>query len=220
MAREHRTLFLLAAALILSSCAEPQRPVAARAPATDPNIGCVSAVPPETPAGTVLDVSLLEQRVLAFSRAHIGRVLGTGQCAELADQALIASGARSFIDYAANTRGDDYVWGDPVDVTLARPGDVLQFRDFTMRVTTRTAGGAVSDESDDAEHHTVVVEENHGGVMTVFEQNVDDDPAVRRTHYFTVPGSFPGRGDGRADRGAVTTVRITGSVHAYRPESR
>ena len=211
------------AALVVSGCSvppplPPPSPGTARADATDPAIGCVSAVPDELPPGGDR-VSILEARVLAFSRAHIGRVLGSGQCAELAEQALLSSGARTFTDYAEMTAGDDYVWGSPVDVAEARPGDVLQFRNFTASISTRTARGTMSDDSD-AEHHTVVVEANRRGDMTVFEANVDDDPSVRRSHYYVISGTYPGSADGAARGGAVTAVRVSGSVHAYRPAPR
>ena len=222
MRRKSCASLLIAAVVTLATvgCAAPPTPplAAARADASDPAIGCVSAVPDELPPGGDR-VSILEARVLAFSRTHIGRVLGSGQCAELAEQALLSSGARSFTDYAAETAGDDYVWGVPVDVKDARPGDVLQFRDFVASMSTRTGGGFTSEDSD-AEHHTVVVEANRGGDMTVFEQNVDDDPRVRRSHYYVFSGTYRGRADGSLAMGEVTTVRVSGSVHAYRPEPR
>ena len=162
--------------------------------------------------GSADDSSQLEASVLAFALAHLGQVLGTGQCAELAHLALTASGARSFYDYTGVTKGDDYVWGVPIDVRDARPGDVLQFKDYAF--VARTQRGGDSDEMD-ADHHTAIVEANRNGLIAAIDQNDGEEPAVRRALYYAYPGTYP------ADAGhTAVTVQVTGSLHAYRPEPR
>lgn len=62
--------------------------------------------------------------------------MGNGDCWELADQALRNSGAASS---ATTGRQDDYVWGDLVPLHQLIPGDILQFRNHVMVVTTTTS---------------------------------------------------------------------------------
>jgi len=206
-----RVRFLLAAVLMLSGCAA-KPPALARVEAADRMAGCERGV--TLPGGGGYSASQLEASVLAFARAHLGQVLGTGQCAELANLALTASGARSFYDYSGVTKGDDYVWGLPIDVRDARPGDVLQFKDYAFVARTRTPGGEDADEMD-ADHHTAIVEENRNGLIAAIDQNDGETPAVRRAIYYAYPGTYP------ADAGnSVVSVQVTGSLHAYRPQPR
>ena len=39
-------------------------------------------------------------------------------------------------DFGAVTTTADYVWGDTIDAKDAAPGDILQFKDFVVTVTT------------------------------------------------------------------------------------
>jgi hypothetical protein len=152
--------------------------------------------------------------VLAFARARLGRLVGGGECAELADHALVAAGARTFGAYAGLTQGDDYVWGHPVSLRDARPGDILQFRDFVAETSIRSRAGE-SESSDVYSHHTAILEANLGDSLLVLEQNAAPDRSVRRSRVAIRSGSF----GGMPTPDAVTTVQVTGTIRVFRPEA-
>jgi hypothetical protein len=161
--------------------------------------------------GQALLPDSLETRVLAFAEASLGRKIGTGQCAELADHALTSNGANTFSDYAAATNGDDYIWGTRIALADARPGDIIQFRDYSVTVTARSR----SDETSDGlewSHHTAVVEQNVGAALLIIEQNVDDSQTVKR-------GRVPIRATTVSDGRVTTSTVIEGQLSAYRPKA-
>ncbi len=189
-------------AALLAGCAEPATAVTGFA-----------ALPGQA-APSAGDDYGLGARVLAFARAHLGRLVGGGQCAELADNALIAAGARTFSAYAGITRDDDYVWGRKVTLSDARPGDILQFRDFVAETSTRSASGE-SGSSDERPHHTAILEANLGDTLLVLEQNAAPDRSVRRNRVAIRSGTY----EGLPTPDAVTTVLVTGTISVYRPEA-
>ena len=84
-------------------------------------------------------MAALEVKVLSFARAHEGEVLEYKErCSELADLALVSSGARTFTDFGTGASENTYVWGTSVDPKDARPGDVIQFEDVAISQTTAT----------------------------------------------------------------------------------
>src|SRR5262245_54829855 len=74
----------------------------------------------------------LGEQVVSFARRRRGHQVGDGQCFALADQALRGANARSAADYGTVTRDADYQWGTSVSRTDLQPGDVIQFRDYTL----------------------------------------------------------------------------------------
>ncbi len=112
--------------------------------------------------------------VVRFCRAHLGQKVDTGQCSELAWDALKAAGAepRLYPDYPNQ---GDYVWGKQVyfargsrggaqgsgRLRQVRPGDVIQFH--------RTTGPGW-----DCPHHTAVVASVNyrTKALWIYEQNV------------------------------------------------
>ena len=200
-----RALFALVCGSVLAGCAV-DAPIASSTDGGFPP-GMVAATP--SPLGLRPDP--LEARVLAFAQASFGRKVGTGQCAELADHALTSNGANTFSDYAAATHGDDYVWGTRIALADARPGDIIQFRDYAVTVTARSKMDKQSD-SLDWSHHTAVVEQNLGDVLVVLEQNVDDSQTVKR-------GRIPIRSTIVSDGRVTTSTVIEGQLSAYRPKA-
>jgi hypothetical protein len=120
----------------------------------------------------------LNQRVLDFCTKNVGRKVGNGQCAVLAEEALKAAGARRFPPYGLEA---DYVWGRLVrtvnpktDGTGAvQPGDILQFRDAYFYRKTTHPDGSWEESYNEAEHHTAVVERVYqkGKVLVILGQN-------------------------------------------------
>jgi hypothetical protein len=207
--RGHRTVFVAVIAAVLSGCAGQGPGIVSGANGAPP-VAQSAAADPAAPLGA---------RVLAYAQGRLGKVVGGGECAELADQALVSSGARSASDYTRITSGDDYVWGSPVKVADTRPGDVLQFQNFTVSEETRTAAGGYDAGQVLMDHHTAIVEENHGGFLMVLDQNLVGDPPVRLSRLYVASGTFSGGADGSIDGSSVTTVQVKGQIHAYRPQA-
>jgi len=181
----YRALFVVAGPSLLAGCA------------------------PNVPMSAKSSSDSLEAGVLAFAQASFGQKIGTGQCAELADHALTANGANTFSTYAAGTNGDDYIWGTRVALQDARPGDVIQFRDYSVTVTASTGTDETSTDREWV-HHTAVVEQNVGIALLILEQNVDASQTVKRGRVAIKPTiEFDGR--------VTTSTSIEGQLTAYRP---
>ncbi|MBV8820065.1 MAG: hypothetical protein JO022_17000 [Acidobacteriaceae bacterium] len=123
----------------------------------------------------------------------------------------------------------------------AKPGDILQFRDYTLTIdtekkVTQQDGSWKSNTqqvTQGREHHTAVVIANDGnGKLTIVEQNVHDLKTRKRAHriqrtvlYLNSQGpttekkSVIQKGKGQATEETTTTITVSGSVWAYRPEA-
>lgn len=164
--------------------------------------------------------------------------MGAGECWDLADRALRHAGADS-----STTTGldDDYEWGDPIDVSDVRPGDVLQFRDFvvttstTVDVTFADGSGSVDETEVEAlrPHHTAIVDAILGTQhLIILEQQVkplgkrvqrhtiptqDLAPVVKTTHKTMKHSS------GRMMPATVittTAISVSGQIWPYRPQPK
>jgi hypothetical protein len=130
--------------------------------------------------------------ILAFCQDSVGKKIGIGQCASLAEEALKDAGAAPRA--AADWPGDgDYVWGDPVafieagfaglkgmqDLEKVQPGDIIQFHHVRFSGFLHGLDGVYHYE---ARHHTAVVESVDLGrrTITVLHQNWNGQQLVRR----------------------------------------
>ncbi len=168
------------------------------------------------------DAASLAQRILAFAESHEGVQVGDGECASLADTALSLAGARAANAYGARGDDGDYVWGRPVRLADAQPGDILQFRNFhILRRVTRMLpySGMVQQgaEMEERDHHTAIVERNLGGSLVILEQNVDPGGRVVQRGRIEIANGITH--DSGSDGASVTAeVSVEGEVRAYRPE--
>jgi hypothetical protein len=178
------------------------------------------------------------EKVLAWAHGKLRQQVGRGECWDFADQALRSAGARSSTTVGPN---DDYVWGKPVRINDVAPGDVLQFRNWIVTTKTeivvRFADGSGYRDTDEVvarrPHHTAIVKHiGGGGVLQVYEQHVK--PLGNRVQLHDVPT----KGSPaiarlthklmKADNGkmkmatvnTVTTIVVSGSVWAYRPQAK
>jgi hypothetical protein len=131
----------------------------------------------------------LGEKIVAFCEQHKGEMVGNGECATLAGQALKAAGAKSRGPDAPDK--GDYVWGELVltlehDTTGAkvsgkrdavRPGDVIQFRD--AKFAGKKPGGKGT-YTMTFPHHTAVVRavEAGGSAIHIYQQNVGGKKVV------------------------------------------
>jgi hypothetical protein len=77
----------------------------------------------------------LSETIIIWSRSKAGQQVGAGECWDLANQALKKAHALSSEDLGPMDADADYVWGAPVQLKDVIPGDVLQFRDFSITTT-------------------------------------------------------------------------------------
>lgn len=169
----------------------------------------------------------LNTNVVQFAQSKMGQRVGTGECFDLADQALRSTGARSAADYGRITRTADYIWGQVVSLALTRPGDIIQFRSYTETIITTIdyadGSGETLTQTNSRPHHTAIVcTIQSNGRRGVYEQNVAN---VRRVvindlHFQT--HTVPARTEQRNGQLATITQQITvsGTVRFYRPQPR
>jgi hypothetical protein len=161
------------------------------------------------------------QAVLDFANSKKGQKVGSGECFDLADQALKKNGFKTASDYGQVTPDGDYKWGKEVPLNEAKPGDVLQFRDYKNETKTRTEddkGWKERTETQERPHHTAIVVANDGkGNVTVLEQNAPKGSKV------TQRVLHMGNGTTSSEDGGTTTTQTQntdGTVTAYRPEPK
>lgn len=141
----------------------------------------------------------LSQRVFNYANSRLGHRVGSGECFDLADFALKAVGARTASDYGTITSNADYVWGRLINQQVAVSGDIIQFRNYRMTITTVTrttqrdgSWTETQTQTQTRPHHTAIVASiGQNGAIDVLEQNVGDGPnrrkVQRNTLYFGSP---------------------------------
>lgn len=151
-------------------------------------------------------------RVLNFARRHIGNRVGSGECYDLADQALRNARAKSAPDYGVITSTADYVWGREVELEDAQPGDIIQFRDYQFDRRVDRSDGSYQTDSQERPHHTGISYRLGGnGAIIVLEQNAPVGSQVHQTQlYFSNTTTN--------ENGTRTTITIQGQVWFYRPQ--
>jgi CHAP domain-containing protein len=159
----------------------------------------------------------IPEQIVSFARGRRGSRVGDGQCFALADRALRNAGARSAADYGSITPTADYQWGTSVTLAELRPGDVIQFRDYSYErtdVTETDRETRTQRHSESRPHHTAIVESvGQNGEVTVLEQNAPDGSSVHTMHlYFSDSTNTSGN--------TTTTITVQGTFWFYRPEAR
>lgn len=183
-------------------------------------------------------------KVTEFARAHLRHRVGSGECYDLADHALKKAGAKSANAYGEITDDADYVWGKEIPVATAQAGDILQFRNHSITVTTETvtrdtaSNGAWTERDHTTKqpysrgHHTAIVKRNlGGGRLQIYEQHVKPLGSVVQEHTLWTASSVQPPQQKRVvkhtAKGPVTetttvtvTVEVSGTIWAYRPEPK
>ncbi len=134
-------------------------------------IAIVHAAPAAPPTASA-KLPPLNESVVSYAQAHLGKKVGDGSCATLAAEALAAAGARR---YPQNRGDNDYIWGKPVEnFRDALPGDILQFRDAVFQGRKRYTRGRTITWHYSFPHHSAVVSKvSEGGkVIAILHQNV------------------------------------------------
>lgn len=183
----------------------------------------------------------LGQKIVTWARGKLGqKVPPRGECFDLADVALTKSGAKTAKDFGTITTTADYVWGGTIDPKDAAPGDVLQFKDYVVTVTTTVLTITKSPGFTDGSrretntqtisrpHHTAIVESNDGnGKLTILEQNFANVKKVKRNvipwkdiSASPVKKVSPIKGGGSNEVTTTVSMTVEGTLWVYRPEAK
>ena len=144
--------------------------------------------------------------VVDFARSKLGQKVGSGECTDLAVEALRHAGAK------LPGRGQAS-WGEEVDdLKDARPGDILQFEDAVfVRRRLRKDGARLTVTSSYPHHTAIVVGVKKRGpkpILVILHQNVN----------------IAGGDDGETKVVQEWTVNMAemkrGNVKVYRPVTR
>lgn len=181
------------------------------------------------------------QTIVTYARGKLGqKVLPRGECFDLADAALRQAGMQTAKDFGTITTAADYVWGDEIDAKDAAPGDILQFRDYVITVTTTvltitkkpgyTDGSRRETNTQTIErpHHTAIVESNDGdGKLTILEQNFMHVKKVKRNGipwktYTLGPTKKVStiKGGGSSETTTTVTASVEGTLWVYRAKAK
>jgi cell wall-associated NlpC family hydrolase len=154
-------------------------------------------------------VSALGNQIRDYVLGRTGQQVGRGECTDLVTFALREVGVQSTYPH----HGDHYVWGTPIALADAEPGDLLQFRSHHMVV--RNAGGEEVTENRGHPSHTAVVIENLGnGRLRVAEQNMINPGGQRVRNVVT--NTIYVRSQMTADNRSVI---VSGEVWAFRAQA-
>jgi hypothetical protein len=161
----------------------------------------------------------LNQKVLQFARAKVDQQVGTGECWDLAEDAVTQAGGESS-KTLTGVKGKafesaDYKWGTEVKLDTAQPGDILQFKGHEFKETTQGGGW----KSQTRGHHTAIVEKNFGdGRLLILEQHVRPEGATEVSKKVQQREIFVKNGASYKKDGAKVTVTTKGTIKAYRPK--
>lgn len=184
------------------------------------------------------------QTVIVWVRGKNGQQVKTGECWDLAEEALKHAKAHTSSDLGAVAANTDYVWGTKIPaVKDVIAGDIMQLRDHTVTIMTETdvkfddeSGGIGSRPATETRtHHTAVVNgkpDAHGVVKTL-EQNIKPKGKVvqdKVLHTRDVPktktktreklfNKFTRKLE-MADVTRTVTVKVTGVIWCYRPKPK
>lgn len=131
----------------------------------------------------------INNQVLDFAKAHVGQIVGDGQCATLAAAAVSSGKGTPYYKLGPTGPNADYVWGKLVttltptngNVSAITPGDILQFSNVTevdkMTVTYANGSSKTYTSYQYPFHHTAIVSAVGGGIdkydLQVLQSNVD-----------------------------------------------
>ncbi|HET9903900.1 MAG TPA: hypothetical protein VFQ27_09400 [Xanthobacteraceae bacterium] len=171
------------------------------------------------------------EQTVKFASDRSGQQVGDGECYALADQALKSVGAKSADSYGKITPTADYVWGSAVTVSQTRAGDVIQFKNYTVTITTTTritkADGSWEESTEtqtlSRPHHTAIVAESgSNGAVSVYEQNVNGSRAVQLNQLEFVSRDEPPQttSSGGTKVTVTRSVKVTGTAKFYRPQAK
>lgn len=174
----------------------------------------------------------INAQVLAFAQRQSGRYRD-GECWTLVEDSVVRSGGISSRTQTPRFGPQsDYIWGTVVALSAIRPGDVLQFRNYSWRAVTNTKITQPNGDWDTSSstatkgrsHHTaIVVQVLNSGLVSVIEQNIPSGSGPVQTEALLFTARPPTTTRTAPPGEAVTEVTVTHTVtnppRAYRPKT-
>jgi hypothetical protein len=174
---------------------------------------------------------------IAFAQRQAGRYRN-GECWTLVEDAVVGAGGQSSVGQTPNFGPNaSYVWGALVNVNALQAGDVLQFSNYSWRMSTTTDvtnpdGSGSTDtqfrqETRGAPNHSaLVVRVISAGIVEVVEQNIPPGTGPVQTIQLVLVAPPANTVTTRQASAAGITVTITTTTHTvsgaprcYRPNS-
>ena len=165
----------------------------------------------ELSSGGTVDAQVILNYASENEGKHVGKLK---QCWDLANLALKKAGAKSAGDYGVVTADSDDVWGTSVGVDGAKPGDVVQFRDYGFDAQdTYPDGAAVNGPAEARGHHTAIVKSvGSNGEIEVWEQNAPTGSKIRKIKLYFKDAEID------LPDGVKRKIKVTGKFWIYRPQ--
>jgi len=166
----------------------------------------------------------LNTQIISYARGKLGHKVGKGECWDLAELALREAGAMTSRDLGEVSSDVDYIWGTAV--SNAMPGDILQFRDFTIEIVETTVTvktikkSQVTTTSTNTNtitlpHHTAIIETmEENGKVVVLNQNSGGKRIVIRDTIYLAGTNY------KESEGKTVSVSVSGRVWIYRPMAK
>jgi len=137
-------------------------------------------------------MSDLGDALVQYAVNRLGKRVGRGECWDLPFHGLQAVGAKTPHDLGS----DLYVWGEPISLSEAGPGDVLQFEGVFIR---RTWSDGREQTWNFRTKHSAIVESRNGIFFHLLNQHIQGKKIVTRLE-IPLGDEFITRGTVRAYR--------------------
>ena len=193
--------------------------------------------------GDSSDQLTTNQKIVNWAKGNLGKKIGRGLCWDLGEEALKRAGAQTSNDLGPVGEETDYVWGDPIDALKdVQPGDLLQLRDHFVTTTTVSKytfndGSTITETSESVAkrgHHTAIVNSmpTAEGMLKTYEQHVNGRDVIQKMTLYTrdilavttqLTGKFTHPKTKKIEEARITktvTVKVTGTIWAYRPKMK
>jgi hypothetical protein len=164
------------------------------------------------------------EKMVGHKAVDGGKDKGGIDCFALVDQVLKSVGAKTASDFGEVTPTADYVWGKEVDLDAIQPGDILQFREHTVMITTQKLGPltwrvtSTEGPATRTHHSAIVVGIIEDGSVEVVEQKVKPTPkTIRRDIIARLAKGQETRYLSNVEK---VIIEVTGRVTAYRPVAK
>ena len=116
------------------------------------------------------------EELVQYAVTRLGKKVGQGECWDLPFHGLQAINAKTPHDLGKNL----YVWGEPISLSDARRGDILQFEGVVIRRTWRTEKGTEWKEWSFRDKHSAIVESVNGVFFHLLNQHIGGKKTVTR----------------------------------------
>lgn len=120
----------------------------------------------------------LRNAVHQYANQNLKRKVGKGTCWDLAEHALIHARAKTSHDYGRVTPTSDYIWGAPVNLAAALPGNILQFKNHSFSKETKKKYTFRLPDQSTIEYETTHVRTFRRGHHTAIAHSVSPDGKI------------------------------------------